>query len=107
MMVICPTSFFFMLIQNPPISTLFPTRRSSDLLGQRLGSRRHLRVGRQQLVEKPPAQGLRDRKSTRLNSSHEWMSYAVFCLIKKIFPAPLSADDSVLALLFFSLLASV
>src|SRR5438105_1428555 len=27
--------------------------------------------------------GLRDRKSTRLNSSHEWISYAVFCLKKK------------------------
>src|SRR5207247_5732196 len=26
---------------------------------------------------------LRDRKSTRLNSSHEWISYAVFCLKKK------------------------
>src|SRR6266536_3779614 len=30
----------------------------------------------------PPPQ-LRDRKSTRLNSSHEWISYAVFCLKKK------------------------
>src|SRR6266536_4642479 len=28
----------------------------------------------------------RDRKSTRLNSSHEWISYAVFCLKKKKFP---------------------
>src|SRR5207247_9465013 len=28
--------------------------------------------------------GLKDRKSTRLNSSHEWISYAVFCLKKKI-----------------------
>src|SRR5438105_10722345 len=27
--------------------------------------------------------GLQDRKSTRLNSSHEWISYAVFCLKKK------------------------
>src|SRR5438105_13591062 len=27
---------------------------------------------------------LRDRKSTRLNSSHEWISYAVFCLKKKV-----------------------
>src|SRR5438105_14131425 len=30
-----------------------------------------------------PAEGLEDRKSTRLNSSHEWISYAVFCLKKK------------------------
>src|SRR5438105_6096540 len=28
-------------------------------------------------------QGVEDRKSTRLNSSHEWISYAVFCLKKK------------------------
>src|SRR5207247_11271235 len=34
----------------------------------------------------PPARDarLRDRKSTRLNSSHEWISYAVFCLKKQI-----------------------
>src|SRR5207247_5883456 len=30
-----------------------------------------------------PAEFSRDRKSTRLNSSHEWISYAVFCLKKK------------------------
>src|SRR5438105_9113067 len=30
-----------------------------------------------------PPPGRRDRKSTRLNSSHEWISYAVFCLKKK------------------------
>src|SRR5690606_40463264 len=61
----------------------FPTRRSSDLLGlqpvlQRLAGRR---VG-------PGAalgvhQARRDRKSTRLNSSHVKTSYAVFCLKKK------------------------
>src|SRR5438105_12768807 len=31
----------------------------------------------------PPARSAPDRKSTRLNSSHEWISYAVFCLKKK------------------------
>src|SRR5438105_12768085 len=31
-----------------------------------------------------PDSSRRDRKSTRLNSSHEWISYAVFCLKKKI-----------------------
>src|SRR5438105_6588909 len=30
-----------------------------------------------------PRRGWKDRKSTRLNSSHEWISYAVFCLKKK------------------------
>src|SRR5947208_11150976 len=32
----------------------------------------------------------RDRKSTRLNSSHQIISYAVFCLQKKIVPTPLN-----------------
>src|SRR5438105_7453077 len=34
-------------------------------------------------IFRPVARALRDRKSTRLNSSHEWISYAVFCLKKK------------------------
>src|SRR6266536_4383800 len=33
---------------------------------------------------RPPRRWPADRKSTRLNSSHEWISYAVFCLKKKI-----------------------
>src|SRR6266536_3665646 len=32
--------------------------------------------------DRPPAEAIPDRKSTRLNSSHEWSSYAVFCLKK-------------------------
>src|SRR5207247_5114772 len=35
------------------------------------------------LVEMKRGLGMLDRKSTRLNSSHEWISYAVFCLKKK------------------------
>src|SRR5207302_11211792 len=78
----------------------FPTRRSSDLDGDRPDAaqddrrrrRRHggwLRDGRDQpdRPERParavPAQAGRDRKSTRLNSSHVKISYAVFCLKKK------------------------
>src|SRR5437773_11808133 len=60
----------------------FPTRRSSDLacdLGERVGGvlldARHLRHRK--------ARRIRDRKSTRLNSSHITISYAVFCLKKK------------------------
>src|SRR5207247_5902862 len=34
-------------------------------------------------VDRQPVMGMADRKSTRLNSSHEWSSYAVFCLKKK------------------------
>src|SRR5438105_12156025 len=35
------------------------------------------------VVQHQELQGMEDRKSTRLNSSHEWISYAVFCLKKK------------------------
>src|SRR5699024_12639301 len=58
----------------------FPTRRSSDL--HDLGGHRL------DIVQGPLFQGLGqdgvDRKSTRLNSSHVSISYAVFCLKKKI-----------------------
>src|SRR2546421_4561266 len=64
--------FFFLMIRRPPRSTLFPTRRSSDLLQSRSDL-----VCRLLLVT-----GV-DRKSTRLNSSHDQISYAVFCLKKK------------------------
>src|SRR5256885_7534429 len=84
--------FFFLMIRRPPRSTLFPYTtlfRSFCSLFQpadddavcdrRSVSARHRRLGRQ------PADrvGLRDRKSTRLNSSHLVISYAVFCLKKK------------------------
>src|SRR5438105_6067999 len=58
----------------------FPTRRSSDLylLEHRLhGS------GAAELRDPTAPDAALDRKSTRLNSSHEWSSYAVFCLKKK------------------------
>src|SRR5947208_12359958 len=54
----------------------FPTRRSSDLLGWGPPPRRGRSV-----VSGPSHEG--DRKSTRLNSSHQIISYAVFCLKKK------------------------
>src|SRR5690606_41442644 len=83
-------------------SDSFPTRRSSDLnsgrsrrLPGRTGSHRSRRVARP-LVRmaarpglvhggggEPSDRGGRDRKSTRLNSSHVKTSYAVFCLKKK------------------------
>src|SRR5437870_8194697 len=75
--------FFFFMIRRPPRSTLFPTRRSSDLVDEvpyaiavvRLREGVSL-IGR--VVDDPA-----DRKSTRLNSSHVAISYAVFCLKKK------------------------
>src|SRR6266853_3005465 len=68
--------FFFLMIRRPPRSTLFPytTLFRSD-------------GGRARRNEGPFCIRLRrlpsDRKSTRLNSSHSQISYAVFCLKKK------------------------
>src|SRR5450432_3218091 len=78
--------FFFLMIRRPPRSTLFPTRRSSDLQERLLTGIdlvAHLPLG---VVHLDLAQ--RDRKSTRLNSSHDQTSYAVFCLKKKTFISP-------------------
>src|SRR5438552_14325494 len=67
--------------RRPPRSTLFPyttlfrSRRTGDLL-PRLGSTDRLLLAAQQAM-------FQDRKSTRLNSSHQIISYAVFCLKKK------------------------
>src|SRR5947207_6439320 len=88
--------FFFLLIPRPPRSTLFPYTtlfRSLDGPGSHIGRKgfhqrlafgicaaalRSLRHRRADF-----ARGVRDRKSTRLNSSHTVISYAVFCLKKK------------------------
>src|SRR5215470_3302344 len=73
--------FFFLMIRRPPRSTLFPTRRSSDL--------RHAVRGMEGQAPEGGLQGPAgrvDRKSTRLNSSHGSISYAVFCLKKKNIP---------------------
>src|SRR5207245_8896610 len=68
----------------------FPTRRSSDLTGTRWGriscrSPSRMRPGRWPTgtAGQRPGRILEDRKSTRLNSSHGSISYAVFCLKKK------------------------
>src|SRR6267154_5188308 len=80
-------AFFFLMIRRPPRSTLFPTRRSSDLgplLGVQATEPAH---GAQRVylafVHRRRAARTGDRKSTRLNSSHPSISYAVFCLKKK------------------------
>src|SRR5260221_9267496 len=72
--------FFFLMIRRPPRSTLFPYTtlfRSRPLARIRPELRRSLRPR----GPRPPR--CRDRKSTRLNSSHTVISYAVFCLKKK------------------------
>src|SRR5688572_32581806 len=77
--------FFFLMIRRPPRSTLFPTRRSSDLVatcGYALSQGRGIRRSRSCTTEEY-FRRRKDRKSTRLNSSHSQISYAVFCLKKK------------------------
>src|SRR2546427_8153143 len=86
------------MIRRPPRSTLFPyttlfrSRRLEDALRRRLGTdvRVTLRAkGKGQIHvnfysnDDLARNVTRDRKSTRLNSSHSQISYAVFCLKKK------------------------
>src|SRR5258708_31392111 len=80
------------MIRRPPRSTLFPYTtlfRSQAICGDYLGAQparqapggQHPRA--QRTAERDRAVRVRDRKSTRLNSSHQIISYAVFCLKKK------------------------
>src|SRR2546427_6717952 len=95
--------FFFLMIRRPPRSTLFPYTTlfrsmeglaethmigavivvlSSILVAVPMLTIGFLRVSKQDLL--PKAKDIEaDRKSTRLNSSHSQISYAVFCLKKK------------------------
>src|SRR2546430_8991356 len=82
--------FFFLMIRRPPRSTLFPYttlfRSDGDFhftpLGDALpdAEARFLSIGD---FDNDGDVDLTDRKSTRLNSSHSQISYAVFCLKKK------------------------
>src|SRR3712207_8934325 len=93
-------TFFFLMIRRPPRSTLFPYTtlfrsqpgrpRAQQLAVRVAGQRRGLvALGRGgvhlEVAERLDGAGLpgQDRKSTRLNSSHANISYAVFCLKKK------------------------
>src|SRR6266508_6391150 len=73
--------FFFLMIRRPPRSTLFPytTLFRSRRPDRAAESRLDRALGAAPLAREA---GL-DRKSTRLNSSHVAISYAVFCLKKK------------------------
>src|SRR5688572_32519871 len=70
--------FFFLMIRRPPRSTLFPYTTL-------FRSERSVRTRRAWAAGAGAPGRLRrgDRKSTRLNSSHSQISYAVFCLKKK------------------------
>src|SRR5690349_22208473 len=73
------------MVRRPPRSTLFPYttlfRSAAIKLGQALSTRPDL-VGKEAAENLSQLQD-EDRKSTRLNSSHVEISYAVFCLKKK------------------------
>src|SRR5258707_14367241 len=86
--------FFFLMIRRPPRSTLFPyttlfrSHRQIEIEAL-VAENPVLHAGDQRNAGKaarrrtPDARLCRDRKSTRLNSSHANISYAVFCLKKK------------------------
>src|SRR5438309_6239159 len=74
-------------MRPPPRSTLFPytTLFRSDIMPSQRPSRDGLETSRSvSLVCDRAGSQSRDRKSTRLNSSHSSISYAVFCLKKKM-----------------------
>src|SRR5258708_25242253 len=79
--------FFFLMIRRPPRSTLFPYTtlfRSCTISREDISEFEYLGdryVQRPHRLRHLPEN--RDRKSTRLNSSHQIISYAVFCLKKK------------------------
>src|SRR5205085_12116086 len=83
--------FFFLIIRRPPRSTLFPYTtlfRSFLLSGSNSLQLAALNCKREQVHPNAHSarripKGTSDRKSTRLNSSHSQISYAVFCLKKK------------------------
>src|SRR5690348_17796927 len=85
----CLVRFFFLMIRRPPRSTLFPYTTLFRSIRAKLAialdpqslevmDEGHLHIGHA---------GEGDRKSTRLNSSHPSISYAVFCLKKKKQPS--------------------
>src|SRR5438105_9703763 len=89
---------FFCLLRRAPRSTLFPytTLFRSELVVEteldHVDSLLDVFVKRYAVgihrIQRREGDALRDRKSTRLNSSHEWISYDGFCFTSKHHPAP-------------------
>src|SRR5438105_8363409 len=78
------------MIRRPPRSTLFPYTTLFRSLTTDCGRPRvpasaigAIKPQSQQCAIEGPSSSLPDQKSTRLNPSHEWISYAVLCLKKK------------------------
>src|SRR5690348_17403357 len=87
--------FFFLMIRRPPRATLFPyttlfrslwsayDKGSAYVTDTARAHKMHVMLQPLSFSGGPPAPDGQDRKSTRLNSSHPSISYAVFCLKKK------------------------
>src|SRR5256885_9042872 len=100
--------FFFLMIRRPPRSTLFPyttlfrsgTAGPHDASNQAYLKELAARAKKVEGVHVLAALGLKikygDRKSTRLNSSHLVISYAVFCLKKKKKVSTMRRDEHVM-----------
>src|SRR5258708_10983403 len=84
--------FFFLMIRRPPRSTLFPyttlfrsvlttTSAGGGYFEMFMGDEGTIKMSENPSISKLYRE--EDRKSTRLNSSHQIISYAVFCLKKK------------------------
>src|SRR2546422_5468080 len=71
------------MIRRPPRSTLFPYTTLFRSLVEEMPHGRTADVIARELLRAGTSVGAKDRKSTRLNSSHGYISYAVFCLKKK------------------------
>src|SRR5256885_2701204 len=100
--------FFFLMIRRPPRSTLFPYttlfRSVRIRVGQPEAGVGYPRSGAIEVLLCEPEKDLyrarswiSDRKSTRLNSSHLVISYAVFCLKKKKITIHLDTTSTVLS----------
>src|SRR5258707_11018958 len=90
--------FFFLMIRRPPRSTLFPYTTLFRSEGHPASGDTVAVVARDGAFLAWAAycpESQIDRKSTRLNSSHANISYAVFCLKKKKVPSPLIEKRSV------------
>src|SRR3712207_8775581 len=86
-------TLLFLMIRRPPRSTLFPYTtlfrslqddepgETEDLVERLMGKKPEMRF---QFIQENARFVEEDRKSTRLNSSHANISYAVFCLKKKL-----------------------
>src|SRR3984893_18834215 len=74
--------FFFLMIRRPPRSTLFPYTTLFRSIWDR-PRRTYRSMSSSSIPASSPREKNIDRKSTRLNSSHVAISYAVFCLTKQ------------------------